>query len=83
MMRSDGYRIESNQPLRNHLLPPPMLHGLYKDPSLAVAVAVKSVLNPSTQEVRVIHVPSGEVVFRSTAADARRPPSPASGPEPA
>lgn len=28
----------------------------------------KSVRNPAAQEVRVIHVPSGEVVFRTTAS---------------
>jgi hypothetical protein len=73
-MRSAGYRIESNQPLRNHLLPssPVLRDDLYQDPSLAVAVAVKSMTNPSAQEVRVIHVPSGEVVFRTTPGAARR-----------
>jgi hypothetical protein len=59
------YRIESLDPLTGSLLPAPTSH-LYADPSLAVAVAVKSVADPTRQEVRVVHIPSGEVVFRST-----------------
>jgi hypothetical protein len=31
-----------------------------------VAVAVKSVADPTRQEVRVVHIPSGEVVFRTS-----------------
>lgn len=68
-MRSVGFRIESSQPLHNRLLPADLQQGLlYHDASLAVAMAVKSVRNPAAQEVRVIHVPSGEVVFRTTAS---------------
>ena len=44
---------------------------LYADPSLAVAVAVKSVADPSVQEIRVVHIPSGEVVFTTGAAITR------------
>ena len=61
-----NYRIESRDPLTGSLLPPPTFSHLYANASLAVAVAVKSVADPTRQEVRVVHIPSGEVVFRST-----------------
>ncbi|SFC71065.1 hypothetical protein SAMN05216344_13327 [Polaromonas sp. OV174] len=60
------YRIESRDPVSGSLLPSPNVKHLYADYSLAVAVAVKSVADPTRQEIRVVHVPSGEVVFRST-----------------
>lgn len=67
MMSSAQYRIESRTPLVNRLLPPASIKRLYADPSLAVAVAVKSVADPTRQEVRVVHIPSGEIIFQSTA----------------
>jgi hypothetical protein len=60
------YRIENIDPAEGSLLPPSSNH-LFADYSLAVAVAVKSVADPTRQEVRVVHVPSGEVVFRTSA----------------
>ena len=51
------------------LIPSPNFSHLYADCSLAVAVAVKSVADPTRQEVRVVHIPSGEIVFRTTGAD--------------
>ncbi len=60
------YRIESIDSLLGSLLPSPNFQHLYKDASLAVAVAVKSVADPTRQEVRVVHIPSGEIVFRTT-----------------
>jgi hypothetical protein len=66
-MASNEYRIESNQPIKLRLpvdaRPPRCLFG---DRALAVAVAAKSVIGASGQEVRVVHVPTGEVVFRKT-----------------
>lgn len=59
------YRIESRNTLRGSLLPPTALSQLYADRSLAVAVAVKSLADPTCQEIRVVHVPSGEVVFQT------------------
>ncbi|MGH6636998.1 MAG: hypothetical protein ACREXN_02160 [Polaromonas sp.] len=59
------YRIESRDPLGGSLLPSPNVKHLYADYSLAVAVAVKSVADPTRQEVRVVHIPSGEIVFRT------------------
>ena len=67
-MPSTGYRIESNNPMTSRLLPDSGFQDLYQDMSLAVALAAKSV-SPFGQEVRVIHVPSGEVVFRAGSGD--------------
>ena len=57
------YRIESTLPLFGSLLPLATFRRLYADRSLAVAVAVKSVSDPTRQQVRVVHVPTGEIVF--------------------
>ena len=60
------YRIESRNTLRGSLLPPnTTLRHLYVDRSLAVAVAVKSLADPTCQEIRVVHVASGEIVFQT------------------
>ena len=67
-----SYRIENRDPVSDSLLPSTNPGYLYSDPSLAVAVAVKSVSDPSMQEVRVVHVPSGEVVFKTTAPKKRK-----------
>lgn len=60
------YRIENVDPVEGSLLPPSNSKHLYADYSLAVAVAVKSVADPTRQEVRVVHIPSGEIVFRTS-----------------
>jgi hypothetical protein len=57
------FRIESTDEFVSSLLPAADASHLYADLSLAVAVAVKSVADPSRQSVRVVHVPTGEVVF--------------------
>ncbi len=62
------YRIESRDPLLGHLLPTQHRKTLFGNCSLAVAVAVKSVEDPTRQQVRVVHVPSGEVVFETQPA---------------
>lgn len=62
------YRIESRNTLRGSLLPPTALRQLYTDRSLAVAVAVKSLADPTCQEIRVVHVASGEIVFQTAPA---------------
>ena len=66
MMAVDQYRIESGIALKGSLLPSSNFQHLYTNPSLAVAVAVKSMSDP-TQEVRVVQVSSGEIIFRTTA----------------
>ena len=63
-----AYRIESCDPLLGNLLPLQSRKSLFVDYSLAVAIAVKSVVDPTRQQVRVVHVPSGEVVFQTRPA---------------
>lgn len=65
-MESARFRIESRTPLRGSLLPPASLQKIYTDQSLAVAVAVKSLTDPTRQNIRVVHIPSGEVVFQTS-----------------
>jgi hypothetical protein len=64
-MASADFRVESNHPIAGRFLP---VSGsqqyFFSDRSLAVAMAAKSVTRPSGQEIRVVHVPTGEVVFR-------------------
>ncbi|MBC7468580.1 MAG: hypothetical protein H7322_04570 [Ramlibacter sp.] len=67
-MTSADYRIESSQPLRSRFLPiGPGEHYLVKDRALAVALAAKSFHRASGAEIRVVHVPTGEVVYRKAA----------------
>ena len=61
------YRIEIRALLGGGLLPSPNFKHLYANPSLAVAVAVKSVVDPTWQDVRVVHIPTGEIIFRTGA----------------
>ena len=63
------YRIESGGTLRSGLLLSINFDHLYEDSSLAVAVAVKSVTEPLRKEVRVVQVPGGEIIFRTTAIE--------------
>lgn len=67
-MASAQYRIESRDPLLGSLLPLASFQECYADRSLAVAVAVKSLADPTRQEIRVVHIPSGEVVFQTSAS---------------
>ena len=64
-MTSAEYRIESSHPIASRLLP---VSGVRQyavsDRALAVTVAAKSSTWPRGQEIRVVHVPTGEVVFR-------------------
>lgn len=65
MMTSADYRIESSHPIASRLLPlSGSQHYLLSDRALAVAVAAKAVTYPQGQEIRVVHVPTGEIVFR-------------------
>ena len=64
-MMSADYRIESSHPLSNRLMPTAGAEQyLVRDRALAVALAAKSFTRPSGQEIRVVHVPTGEIVFR-------------------
>ena len=63
-MTSADYRVESSHPISARLI---AVSGaqqyFFSDRALAVAMAAKSVTSPSGQEIRVVHVPTGEVVF--------------------
>jgi hypothetical protein len=72
-MTSAEYRIESSHLLGSRFLPAAgAAQFLVKDRALAVALAAKSFTQPSGQEIRVVYVPTGEIVFRK-AATASRP----------
>ena len=62
-MTSADYRIESSQPIVGRIWPAKGQRQLaVKDRALAVSLAAKSFSDDS--EIRVVHVPTGEVVFR-------------------
>ena len=63
------YRIESSGTLKSGLLLPINFNHLYQDRSLAVAVAAKSITAPEREEIRVVQVPSGKVIFRTKCPD--------------
>ncbi len=68
-MTSTEFRIESNHPLAGRLLPLPGSQQYFVgDLDLAVTMAAKSSTRPVGQEIRVVHVPTGEIVFRKAAA---------------
>ena len=60
------YRIESNYKLSSDWLPAAEFTRVYTDPPDAVATAIEGVDDPDEQEVRVVCVETGEVVWRST-----------------
>ena len=65
-MTSADYRIESAQPIAGRFWPIAGTRQLsVKDRALAVSIAAKSFTRNS--EIRVVHVPTGEVVFRKPA----------------
>lgn len=63
-----AYRIESDYPLASDWLPATAFTLHYESQSAAVAIAIEGVDDPEEQEVRVICVETGEVVWRSTEA---------------
>ena len=64
-----NYRIESSHPMVGPLLPGSgVTIFLVHDRAIAVVVAAKSVTIPYGKEIRVVHIPSGEVIFCKTAA---------------
>ena len=63
-MTDAEFRVESNQPIAGRFLASPGAQQyFFSDRALAVAMAAKSFTSPS-DEIRVVHVPTGEVVFR-------------------
>jgi hypothetical protein len=61
-----GYRIESDLALASDWLPSDAFSRTYRDRAVAVATAIEGVDDPATQEVRVVDVRAGTVVWRST-----------------
>ncbi|WP_048810321.1 hypothetical protein [Candidatus Methylacidiphilum infernorum] len=60
------YRIESDFVLTSDWLPAHVFTQHYDSISIAIATAIEGVDDPEEQEVRVICVETGEVVWRST-----------------
>jgi hypothetical protein len=61
------YRLESSHPMFGPLLPVAGAKLLtLVDRALATVMAAKSVTKPYGHEIRVVHVPTGEIVFRKT-----------------
>lgn len=70
-MTSADYRIESNQPITGQLWPVKgSLAYAVSDHGLAISLAAKSFTQPPS-EIRVVHVPTGEVVFRKRVTNDR------------
>jgi hypothetical protein len=68
-MSPADFRVESNHPITGRLWPATGSQQYsFSSRDLAIAMAAKSVTKPSGQEIRVVHVPTGEVVFRKPAA---------------
>jgi len=66
-MNTPAYKIESAHPIVSTLLRGGIRSGAtMADRELAVALAAKSLTSPPGGEIRVVHVPSGEVIFRKT-----------------
>jgi hypothetical protein len=60
------YRIESDFPLSSDWLPASVFAQHYESLSEAIAIAIEGVDDPDEDEVRVVCVETGEVVWRST-----------------
>jgi hypothetical protein len=68
-MTSADFRVESSHPIAPGLFTASgSKQYLFNDRALAVALAAKSNTKPMGQEIRVVHVPTGEVVFRKAAS---------------
>ncbi len=64
-MTSSEYRIESNCPLSGRWLPLPGDRPfMVGNRELAVSLAAKNFRTVRGQEIRVVHVPTGEIVYR-------------------
>jgi len=66
-MTTQAYRIESTHPIVATLPCTNVRNGsLLNNRELAVSIAAKSLTAPPGGIVRVVHVPSGEVIFSKT-----------------
>jgi hypothetical protein len=65
-MASDDYRIESSQPFASRFWPAAgKTQVAVSNRALAVSLAAKGMTGAG--EIRVVHVPTGEIVFRKPA----------------
>ena len=69
MSKSQGFRIESKFALESDWLPKSVFTVIYPDSSTAVATAIEGVEDPQEQEVCVVDISTGKVVWRSTEED--------------
>jgi hypothetical protein len=60
------YRIESDLVLSSDWLPSDAFSRTHEDRAAAIATAIEGVDDPAVQEVRVVDVGTGTVVWRST-----------------
>ena len=68
-MSPADFRVESNLPILGRLWPAAGAQEyFFYSRDLAIAMAAKSVTRPSCKEIRVVHVPTGEVVIRKPEA---------------
>lgn len=68
-MTKNTYRIESNHPMMGPLLPPLGSKFIHiGDRDLAIVLATTSVTRPFGHEIRLVHVPTGSIVFRKAQA---------------
>ncbi|MFZ4478531.1 MAG: hypothetical protein ACOYNZ_01415 [Rhodoferax sp.] len=68
-MSAASYRVESAHPIISPLwlgLGSARFHLVF-DRALAIVLAAKGRTSPTGHEIRVVHVPTGQVVFRKTA----------------
>jgi len=69
-MTTPSYRIESFYPIVG-----PLITGLNNtalhiaDRAMAIVMAAKSETRPYGKEIRVVHQPSGDIVYRKAAGD--------------
>jgi hypothetical protein len=63
------YRIEADFPLSSDWMPQKAFAQHYDDLSSAIATAIEGVCDPKEEEVRVVCVETGDVVWRSTEED--------------
>jgi hypothetical protein len=69
-MTTMSYRVESSHPIVGPLISGINNTALYlADRAMAIVMAAKSETSPRGSEIRVVHQPSGEVVYRKTAGN--------------
>lgn len=60
------FRIDADVELHSDWLPGEVFAAVFDDRAMAVATAIEGVDDPELEEVRVICLATGEVVWRST-----------------